>query len=137
MRVANPEGVLRYAIYGTGASFAIMWIGLTVQKIHICYDYACVVSNSVAISQLISEFETFQPHDRSSRGSADILSDAMLAALPILVFRHVKLPKNRKILVLLSFSAGLFITAVTILHSALLFGPTASGIIVVGHVKVK
>jgi len=119
MRIANPEGALRYAIYGTGTSFVIMWIGLVAQRIHFCKYYACSLPDSVAISQLIS----------------DIISDAMLVALPPLLFRHVKLPRNRKILVLLSFSAALFITAVTIAHSALLLGPASSGNIVIGHVK--
>jgi len=56
MRVANPEGSLRYAIYGTGISFVMMWVGLVAQKIYLCSYHACTVPNSVAISQLISEF---------------------------------------------------------------------------------
>ncbi|KAJ8585096.1 hypothetical protein M405DRAFT_865664 [Rhizopogon salebrosus TDB-379] len=120
MRVANPEGGLRYVIHGIGTSFGIMWIGLVAQKIYFCRYYACGIPDSVAISQLI----------------ADIFSDVMLMILPPLLFCHVQLPRNRKILVLLSFSAALFITPVTILHSALLFGPASTGNIVVGHVKV-
>lgn len=69
--------------------------------------------------------------------SADIFSDIMLVALPLLVLRRTRLPKSQKILVLLSFSAAIFISAVTILHSAVLFGPNSSGIIVIGHVKVN
>jgi hypothetical protein len=61
----------------------------------------------------------------------------MLVILPPLLFCHIQLPRNRKLLVLLSFSAALFITPVTIMHSALLFGPASTGNIVVGHVKVK
>lgn len=61
----------------------------------------------------------------------------MLVILPPLLFRHIQLPRNRKILVLLSFSAALLITFVTILHSALLLGLASTGNIVIGHVKVK
>ncbi|KAG2146294.1 hypothetical protein DEU56DRAFT_899737 [Suillus clintonianus] len=120
MRVANPEGSLRHIVYGTGIFFVIMWIGTIAQKIYICERYACRIPNFVAISQLVT----------------DMLSDGVLVVLPLLVFRHIHLPKNRKTLVLLSFSAAIFITAVTILHSAMLFGPDSTGIIVIGHVKV-
>ncbi|KAG1741484.1 uncharacterized protein EDB91DRAFT_1028648, partial [Suillus paluster] len=119
IRVANPEGCLGYVTYGTGISFAIMWIGTVAQKLYVCEYYACRILNFVAITQLIT----------------DIFSDGMLVALPILVFRGVQLPKNRKILVLLSFTAAILIAAVTILHSVMLFGPSSTGIVVIGHVK--
>jgi len=56
MLIRNPEGVLRYAIYGTETSFVIMWVGLVAQKFYLCKRGACGVPNSVAISQLTSDF---------------------------------------------------------------------------------
>ncbi|KAG0707944.1 hypothetical protein DFH29DRAFT_778079, partial [Suillus ampliporus] len=119
IRVANPEGCLRYVTSGTGISFAFMWMGIVAQRIYVCEHHACRAPNYVAILQLIT----------------DIFSDGMLVALPLLVFRRIKLHKNRKTLILLSFAAALLITVVTILHSAILFGPSSTGIIVIGHVK--
>lgn len=120
VRVANPEGGLRHVIYGTGISFIIMFIGIVAQKIYICELYGCSIPDFAVITQLIT----------------DIFSDGMLVALPLLVLRRIRLPKSQKILVLLSFSAAIFISAATILHSAMLFGPDSTGIIVFGHVKV-
>jgi hypothetical protein len=120
IRVANPECGLRRVVYGTGISFIIMFIGVVAQRIYICEQYECEIPNFVAITQLIT----------------DIFSDVMLVALPLLVLRRIRLPKSQKILVLLSFSAAIFISAVTILHSAVLLGPGSSGIIVIAHVKV-
>ncbi|KAG1729699.1 hypothetical protein EDB19DRAFT_1598620, partial [Suillus lakei] len=119
IRVANPEGGLRQVVYGTWISFIIMFVGIVAQKIYICEYYECSIPDFVAITQLIT----------------DIFSDSILVALPLLMFRRIQLPKNQKILVLLSFSAAILITAVTILHSAVLFGPNSTGIIVIGHVK--
>lgn len=118
-RVANPEGCLRNAVYGTGISFIIMFIGIVAQRIYTCHQYQCNIRDFVAITQLIT----------------DIISDVMLFAVPLLVLRRIRLPKSQKILVLLSFSAGIFISAVTILHSAVLFGHDSIGILVIGHVK--
>lgn len=119
IHVANPEGGLRHVVYGTGISFIIMFIGVLAQRIYVCKQYECNIPDFVAITQL----------------TTDIFSDVMLVALPLLVLRRIRLPKSQKILVLLSFSAAIFISAVTILHSAVLFGPNSSGIIVIGHVK--
>ncbi|KAG1779436.1 hypothetical protein EV702DRAFT_101428 [Suillus placidus] len=120
IRVANPEGGLRHVVCGTGISFIIMFIGIVAQHIYICEHYECSIPDFVVITQLI----------------ADIFSDGMLVALPLLMLRRIRLPKSQKILVLLSFSAAIFISAATILHSAVLFGPDSTGIIVFGHVKV-
>ena len=68
MRVANPEGGLRYVIYGTGTSFGIMWIGLVAQKIYFCRYYACGIPDSVAISQLIGKFIIDLPPSKSDMG---------------------------------------------------------------------
>lgn len=119
IRVTNPGGGLRHVVYGTGISFIIMFIGILAQRIYVCEQYHCNIPDFVAITQLIT----------------DIFSDVMLVALPLLVLRRIRLPKSQKILVLLSFSAAIFISAVTILHTAVLFGPSSSGIIVIGHVK--
>ncbi|KAG2035952.1 hypothetical protein BDR03DRAFT_867033, partial [Suillus americanus] len=103
----------------TGISFIIMFIGIVARRIYICEPYEYSIPNFVAITQLISKF---------------IVSDGMLIALPLLVLHRIQLPQSQKIPVLLSFSAAIFISAVTILYFAVLFGPDSTGI---GYVKIK
>ncbi|KIJ63210.1 hypothetical protein HYDPIDRAFT_156758 [Hydnomerulius pinastri MD-312] len=119
VRAANPSPQLRRAAWLTGCSFALMWIALIAQRIVICVQHSCEIAQTVAISQLIT----------------DVFSDCILVALPIRLLRGTKLSRRRRILILSAFSASLLITAVTILHSAVLFQSTSTGIILIGHVK--
>lgn len=55
LRVANPQGVLRWIVYGIITCFAIMWIALVVGKVLHCEHSQCNMGSDVAIALLISE----------------------------------------------------------------------------------
>ncbi|KAH7922927.1 hypothetical protein BV22DRAFT_624772 [Leucogyrophana mollusca] len=118
IRVANPPPTRRRCTLCVAAFFGVMWCGLLLQKIHICSRYACIMNRNVAIAQL-----------------SNSVSDILLVAMPIHLLRDVKLSSNRRILIACAFSASLLITVVTILHSALLFGPTTPVTAIIAHVK--
>ncbi|KAH7923934.1 hypothetical protein BV22DRAFT_548896 [Leucogyrophana mollusca] len=119
IRIVNPEpGPQRFARW-VAASFGAMWIALASQKLYICYHHACLMGRSVAVSQLIT----------------DTVSDIILVAMPFHLLRGVKLSRNRRILLSCTFSASFLITAVTIVHSGLLFGTATFVTTIVAHVK--
>ncbi|KAH7920471.1 hypothetical protein BV22DRAFT_1198873 [Leucogyrophana mollusca] len=99
--------------------FGLMWLGILAQKIYICDLQGCVMKQSLAISQLIT----------------DTISDAILVAMPFRLLRDVKLSNNRRILISSAFSASILITIITIFHSVLLFGTPTALTVAVAHVK--
>ena len=68
---------------------------------------------------------------------ADVISDLLLVVLPVYFLRRIKINHRKRIMIFSAFSASLLITAVTILHSIMLFTVHSSGIIVIGHAKVS
>ena len=119
VRVTNPIRKTRLACQGIGLCFWIMWIVLLVQKYIICHHNGCVMGNSVAISQLIT----------------DSVSDIALVILPIWLLRNVKLCSKRRAMILSAFTASLSITIVTIAHSIILFGSPSYVAVIVAHLK--
>ncbi|KAH7887021.1 hypothetical protein F5I97DRAFT_1093467 [Phlebopus sp. FC_14] len=109
-RVSNPTGYQRQIALSTTVSFAIMWIALSTQRMYLCAKNDCVMSESVAIAQLVT----------------DAISDTVLVVAPIPFLRKVKLSKSRRILILSAFSASILISAISIPHSILLFYQTTN-----------
>ncbi|KAG2137437.1 uncharacterized protein EDB93DRAFT_766693 [Suillus bovinus] len=110
IRISNHSGckVHKWISYLIALSFLCMWIALLVQKINICIFDACQMSDSVALSQLIT----------------DVIADCALVAVPLQLWKNVGLSRSRKILVLSSFGTSILITALTIPLSVVLFYPT-------------
>ena len=68
---------------------------------------------------------------------ADVISDLSLVVLPVYLLRRTKINQRQRIMIFSAFSASLLITAVTILHSVVLFTVRSNGTIVIGHAKVS
>ncbi|KAI9460782.1 hypothetical protein HD554DRAFT_2028542, partial [Boletus coccyginus] len=119
VRVVPPSRLLRCIAILVGCSFLIMWAALMGQKIEICLESQCKIAGSVGLSQLIT----------------DVISDAALVVLPIYLLRGTGITHRQRIMIYAAFSAALLITAVTILHSVMLFTAHSTGIVVIGHVK--
>ncbi|KAI9463427.1 hypothetical protein HD554DRAFT_2175531 [Boletus coccyginus] len=99
--------------------FLGMEVAVLAQKIFICTQSNCWVTNSVAIIQLIT----------------DIISNIILVAAPIWFLQDVKLHQDCCTLVMSTFSASILITGVTILHSVLLFQEATSAMLIISHIK--
>ncbi|KAH7913181.1 hypothetical protein BJ138DRAFT_670414 [Hygrophoropsis aurantiaca] len=119
IRVGNPDLKHRRFAIGVAIAFGVMWIGLMAQKLNVCYHHQCMMTRNVAISQLIT----------------DCIADTVLVALPFRLLQGVKLSRNRRILICCAFSASFLITAVTIIHTALLFGTPSIKTTFVAHGK--
>ncbi|KAH7910955.1 hypothetical protein BJ138DRAFT_1101424 [Hygrophoropsis aurantiaca] len=138
IRVANHRPQFqRFALCVAGL-FGLMWIGLLAQKIYICDRQGCIVQQSLAITQLLSE-SNFQPLTKQLKevwSAADIISDTILVAMPFFLLRGVKISHNRTILIYCAFFASILITLITIFHAILLFRADKSAIVgTVAHVK--
>ncbi|KAH7914270.1 hypothetical protein BJ138DRAFT_1144220 [Hygrophoropsis aurantiaca] len=119
IRVSNPAPEPRRLAICILVFFGLMWLGLLGQKIYICDLEGCVMKQSLAIAQLIT----------------DTISDAILVVMPWRLLRDIKLSDNRRILISCAFSASLLITVVTILHSVLLFGNPSTVTVAIAHIK--
>ncbi|KAG2340978.1 hypothetical protein BDR05DRAFT_888978 [Suillus weaverae] len=121
IRIANHSGckVHRRITHLIAVSFACMWLALLVQKINVCIFEACQMSEPVALSQLIT----------------DVIADFSLVAAPLQLWKNVGLSRSRKILIMSSFGASILITAITIPHSVILFGPPTETTLIFAHVK--
>ncbi|KAG1902496.1 uncharacterized protein F5891DRAFT_949128, partial [Suillus fuscotomentosus] len=121
IRITNHSGrkLHRWLAYLIALSFLCMWIALLVQKIDVCRFQACQMSESVALSQLIT----------------DVFADFSLVAAPLQIWKNVGLSRGRKILVLSSFGASILITATTIPLSVILFWPLSNTALVFAHVR--
>jgi len=69
--------------------------------------------------------------------AADIISDVVLVAAPVYLWRDVGLSRNRRIVILSAFSASLLITAVTIPHNLILIKYPGETTLIFVHVKVS
>ncbi|KAG1859180.1 hypothetical protein C8R48DRAFT_605908, partial [Suillus tomentosus] len=123
IRITNHSGrkLHRWLAYLIALSFLCMWIALLVQKIDVCRFQACQMSESVALSQLIT----------------DVFADFSLVAAPLQIWKNVGLSRGRKILVLSSFGASILITATTIPLSVILFWPLSNTALIFAHVRVS
>lgn len=121
IRITNHSGrkLHRWITYLIALSFLCMWIALLVQKIDVCRFQACQMSESVALSQLIT----------------DVFADFSLVAAPLQIWKNVGLSRGRKILVLSSFGASILITATTIPLSVILFWPLSDTTLIFAHVR--
>ncbi|KAG1826308.1 hypothetical protein EV424DRAFT_1319908, partial [Suillus variegatus] len=121
IRITNHSGrkLHRWIAYLIALSFLCMWIALLVQKIDVCRFQACQMSESVALSQLIT----------------DVFADFSLVAAPLQIWKNVGLSRSRKILVLSSFGASILITATTIPLSVILFWPLSDTALIFAHVR--
>ncbi|KAN0084451.1 hypothetical protein V8E55_007955 [Tylopilus felleus] len=121
VRVSNPTGSSRYIALACIASFLIMCVATTAQKIYYCGAYHCDVSSPVAILQL----------------TTDVSADAVLVLAPIPFLRDVHLSQNRRILILTTFSSSLFVSAISITQSAFLFRAYGLITVVLAEFKVN
>lgn len=121
IRITNHSdcGIHQRITYLIAVSFGCMWAAIIAQKINICQFHACWMVNSVVLSQLIT----------------DIIADFSLVAMPLLLWKNIRFPRRRKILILSAFSASLLITAITIPHSIVLFKIPRTTPMILAHVK--
>lgn len=121
IRIANHSGckVHKWITHLIAASFACMWVALLIQKVNVCIYQACMMSEPVALSQLIT----------------DVIADFSLVAAPLQLWRNVGLSRSKKILILSSFGASIIITVITIPHSIILFRPVNETTLIFAHVK--
>lgn len=141
IRITNHSGrkLHRWIAYLIALSFLCMWIALLVQKIDVCRFQACQMSESVALSQLISQYLSFILCMvlKSLILTADVFADFSLVAAPLQIWKNVGLSRSRKILVLSSFGASILITATTIPLSVILFWPLSDTALIFAHVRVS
>lgn len=121
IRITNQSGcgIHQRITYVIAGSFACMWAGLVAQKINICQFHACRMAGSVALSQLIT----------------DVIADTFLVAAPLHLWRNLRFPRRRKILIMSAFSATILITVITIPHSIILFKIQRETPLLLAHVK--
>ncbi|KAG2068573.1 hypothetical protein BDR04DRAFT_1079213 [Suillus decipiens] len=122
IRIVNHSGskVHKRIVYLIAVSFVCMWIALLVQKVYVCKLQACLMSESVALSQLIT----------------DVISDFSLVAAPLRLWKNAGLSRSRKILVLSSFGTSILITVMTIPLSVILFRPLTDTTLIFAHARV-
>lgn len=122
IRIVNHSGskVHKLTIHLIAVSFVCMWVALLVQKVYVCKLQACLMSESVALSQLIT----------------DIIGDFSLVVAPLRLWNNAGLSRSRKILVLSSFGASILITGMTIPLSVVLFGPLTDTTLIFAHARV-
>jgi hypothetical protein len=142
IRITNQSGcgIHQRITYIIAGSFACMWAGLVAQKINICQFHACRMAGSVALSQLVSQyifvflcvmvlkFWNF---------AADVIADTFLVAAPLHLWKDLRFPRHRKILVMSAFSATILITVLTIPQSIILFKIQRETPLLLAHVKVS
>ncbi|OJA09699.1 hypothetical protein AZE42_05570 [Rhizopogon vesiculosus] len=111
--------VQKQVIYLIAVCFACMWSALLAQKLTMCTFHSCEMNKSFALSQLIT----------------DIVADIALVAAPLQLLGDMALSRNRKILVLSTFSASFLITAITIPHNIMLSKYHSETTLIFTHVK--
>lgn len=121
IRITNHSdcGFHQRITYLIAGSFACMWAALVAQKINICQFHACQMASSVALSQLIT----------------DVIADTSLVAAPLHLWKDIRFPRRRKILIMSAFSASILITVITIPHSIILFKISRATPLLLAHVK--
>jgi len=77
-------------------------------------------------------FALFGRHSANS----DIISDALLVALPIRLLRNVNLPKNQRTLILSVFSTSVLITFICIVHIVFVIEPAQSLQTITGQLEI-
>lgn len=77
------------------------------------------MAGSVALSQLIT----------------DVIADTFLLAAPLHLWKNLRFPRRRKILIMSAFSATILITVITIPHSIILFKIQRETPLLLAHVK--
>ncbi|EGO21195.1 hypothetical protein SERLADRAFT_476072, partial [Serpula lacrymans var. lacrymans S7.9] len=129
VRLAPPALRIRYLALCSSVLFALMWVALLVQKLYLCghnidwYDSStaqCRLASSVAILQVVT----------------DVVSDALLVALPIRLLRNVNLPKNQRKLILSVFSSSVLITLVCVIHIIFVIKPAVSLQTITGQLEI-
>ncbi|KAG2068159.1 hypothetical protein BDR04DRAFT_1025205, partial [Suillus decipiens] len=121
IRITNHPSlkIHRQIAYLIAVSFACTWVALLAHRITMCALHSCNMSNSLALSLLIT----------------DVTSDISLVAAPLYLWRNVGLSRSTKKLVLSAFGASLLNTVVTIPHCIIILKVHKIGetIIVVAH----
>ncbi|KAG1723016.1 uncharacterized protein EDB91DRAFT_185476 [Suillus paluster] len=120
IRVANRSGYKTHKriTYLIAVSFACMWAALLAQKMSMCI-YACQMTHSVAVSQLITE----------------AVADISLIVVPLQFWKNAGLSRTGRILILSTFGASLLITVITIPQSIMLFRSATETTLFFAHVK--
>jgi hypothetical protein len=143
IRITNHSGggIHQRITYLIAGSFACMWAALVVQKITICQFHACQMASSVALSQLISKytfvFSVLCMVLNFWDFVADVIADLSLVAAPLHLWKDMRFPRRRKILIMSAFSASILITVITIPHSIILFKIPRATPLLLAHVKVS
>ncbi|KAN0082749.1 hypothetical protein V8E55_008544, partial [Tylopilus felleus] len=119
IRITNPHVQFRRSAYAAAVAFCIMWVAILIQKLYLCLALACTMKQDVASSQLVT----------------DVISDALLMALPLYFLRGVKMENSQRILLVSSFASSICITIISITHSVFLFLPYTVTSLVLAHVK--
>ncbi|KIK40569.1 hypothetical protein CY34DRAFT_49391, partial [Suillus luteus UH-Slu-Lm8-n1] len=121
IRITNQSGcgIHQRITYIIAGSFACMWAGLVAQKINICLFHACQMAGSIALSQLVT----------------DVIADTFLVVAPLHLWKDLRFPRHRKILVMSAFSATILITVITIPQSIILFKIPRETPLLLAHVK--
>jgi hypothetical protein len=69
--------------------------------------------------------------------AADVIADTFLVAAPLHLWKNLRFPRRRKILIMSAFSATILITVITIPHSIILFKIQRETPLLLAHVKVS
>lgn len=69
--------------------------------------------------------------------AADVIADTFLVVAPLHLWKDLRFPRHRKILVMSAFSATILITVITIPQSIILFKIPRETPLLLAHVKVS
>ncbi|KIJ62422.1 hypothetical protein HYDPIDRAFT_94501, partial [Hydnomerulius pinastri MD-312] len=113
IRVVPPPGPIRTIAYGVAVLFFFMWALVSSSKAYTCgsdtsWYEGVIIQCPIGLPIAIIEFTT------------DLVSDAILVAMPLRMLWHVKLPRGERILILSIFSMSLLSCFASIIHVAFL-----------------
>ncbi|EIW55505.1 uncharacterized protein TRAVEDRAFT_171208 [Trametes versicolor FP-101664 SS1] len=124
--------LLKLRIYAhlSAVLFGLMWTALLIHKIAVCESnpawkqspgVQCVLGHGVGAFEL----------------ATDILADLILVFLPMRLLWRIKLPRGKRILLQLIFSASMFTTIVSIIHGVYVFSTNRNGEGILAHIEAS
>ncbi|EGN95667.1 hypothetical protein SERLA73DRAFT_186822 [Serpula lacrymans var. lacrymans S7.3] len=107
VRMMSPSPLRRRLAFGIGGLFAMMWVGLLVQKVYMCghiigWHKTCHLMRPMVIVEV----------------GSDCISDTILVVIPLRLLWHVNLPRQQRRMILSLFSSSIVISLGSILHAA-------------------
>lgn len=140
IRLVPERAKLRYLLFAVVVLFGCSWAALMLQKIWVCArtdhwkvppTYQCFLGDAVGIITLASTSCKFSnalillpnplPNFSDSFSLADVVADASLIIIPLMLLREIRISRSQRRLLLAIFSSSLFSSFAGVVYAVFVF----------------